>query len=407
MESGIDKLKIVWICNFINQTIQKKLGMNGNEKEFGPWIPLGIEEIKKRNDIELHVISPCYRIFKNRKLTDRNIHYHFIRIGIPFLRTAWRTWFKFDAWSNYYFFNFQVKKLVKEINPDLVNLQGAENALYSSSILGIKGYPILVTIQGFITLHNLNNSKIPGIRKRIQIEEQILRKLKYFGIEAIFMEKYIRTFNPSAKMFWFHCPFARTNIIGEVPKEYDLVFFAGLSKMKGIEDLIKAVLMARNRKPEISLCIIGKGNETYINYLKQLVEDLNLKNNIVFKGFIPTQEEMHLEVAKARISVLPTYNDTIPGTITESMLLGVPVISYNTGGIPDLNKDEEHVILVEQGNIDKLAHEIIKLLTNTNKQKELAERAMKYASVEFDNANSVNLMVHAYRDVIKDFKNEH
>ena len=116
---------------------------------------------------------------------------------------------------------------------------------------------------------------------------------------------------------------------------------------------------------------------------------------------------MHLEVVKARISVLPTYNDTIPGTIVESMLLGVPVISYNTGGIPDLNIDGEHVILVEQGNIGKLANEIIELLSNNNKQQELAERAMKYALNEFDNANSVNLLIKAYKAVIKDFKNEH
>jgi glycosyltransferase involved in cell wall biosynthesis len=54
-----------------------------------------------------------------------------------------------------------------------------------------------------------------------------------------------------------------------------------------------------------------------------------------------------------------------------------------------------------------LANEIIELLSNNNKQQELAERAMKYALNEFDNANSVNLLIKAYKAVIKDFKNEH
>lgn len=408
MAFGENKLKIVWICNFMNQTIQKKLGMDGNEKEFGPWITLGIEEVKKRNDIELHVISPCYRILRNCKFTDKNIKYYFIRIGIPFMRTAWRAWFNFDLWSNYYFFNLQVKKLVKRINPDLVNLYGAENAHYSSSILGIKGYPILVTIQGFISLSNLDyHRKAAGIKKRIQIEKRILKELKYFGIEASFIEKYIRTFNPYARIFWYHCPYAKTNVKIDVPKEYDLVFFASVSKMKGIEDLIKAVSIIRDLKPEITLHIIGKGDETYINYLKQLIEELSLTHNIVFKGFIPTQKEMHGHAVKARISVLPTYNDTIPGTIVESMLLGIPVISYSVGGNPDLNRDEEHVILIEPGNVQKLAYEITELLRNDTRQKELAEKALNYAAFEFDNTNSVNHLIHAYKEVISEFKNEH
>ena len=407
MESEENKLRIVLICHFMNEPIQKELGMDGNEKELAPWINLVIEEIRKRNDIELYLIAPFSKIFKNHSFSENNIHYHCIKIGIPFTRKYWSDRYELNLWSDFYLFNLQVRRLVKRINPDLINLYGAENAYYSSSILGIKGYPILVTIQGFVSLEKENIGKDPMIKKRIQIEERILGKFKYYGIEASFMGKYIKTFNPHARMFWFHFPFTKTDLITQVSKEYDLVFFARITKLKGIEDLINAVSIARARKPEIKLCIIGNVNGTYLNYLKMLIGNLNLIDNIVFKGFFPTQKEMHNEVVKARISVLPTYNDTIPGTIVESMLLGVPVISYATGGIPDLNNEGENVILVEQGDTGQLAIEIIELLTNINKQQELAERGMKYALSEFDNANSVNLMIQAYKAVIEDFKNEH
>jgi len=405
MRSGENKLRIVLICHFMNKAIQKKLGIDGDAKELSPWISLGLEEIRKRNDIELYVVSPFAGILRNYSFHDANIHYYCIKVGIPFMRRYWPDWFRLNDWSNYYFFNIQVKRLVKRINPDLINLYGAENAYYSSSILAIRGYPILVTIQGFVSLNYEKNCINPRIRKRIQIEEKIIERQKYFGVEASFMEKYIKTYNPYARMFWFHCFFAKTNVNTHICKEYDLVFFARIYKLKGIEDLIKTVSVVKDRKPEIKLCIIGHADETYLNYLKTLVKKLSLDNNIVFKGFFPTQEEMHHEVVKARISVLPTYNDTIPGTIVESMLLGVPVISYNTGGIPDLNKDDENVILVDQGNIDKLAEEIIHLLDNPEKQKELSGKAMNYALKEFDNTNSINKMIKAYQDVIKDFKN--
>jgi glycosyltransferase involved in cell wall biosynthesis len=402
MEFGINKLRIVWICHFFNQTIQKKLEIIEYEKEFAPWITLGIEEIKKRNDVELHVISPFYRILKSRSFSDHNIHYHCVKVGIPFMRTVWPKFFKFDLWSNYYLFNSKVKKLIKKIDPDLIDLQGAENAYYSSSILGIKKYPVIVTIQGFVSLFNYDHIG-PETRKRIQIEIKIIRKLKYFGLEGDFAEKYIKTFNPGARIYRYHCPYARTNIKLDVSKEYDLVFFAGLAKLKGIEDLIKAVSIAKGEKNDITLCIIGRGPESYINYLKGLISELNLSSNVIFKGFIPTQKEMHKEVIKARISVLPTYNDRMPGTIVESMMLGVPVITYNVGGLQDLNKINETIVLVEVGNISKLAHEIIALLDNTDRQKELSEKAQKYALIEFDNANSVNKQFQAYYDVIKEY----
>jgi glycosyltransferase involved in cell wall biosynthesis len=390
----------------MNQTIHEKLGLYGNVHELAPWISLGIEEIKKREDIELYVIAPFIRILKNYRFSDGNIHYYCIKVGVPFTRRNWPSMFLINTWSNFYFFNLQVRKIVKKINPDLINLQGAENAYYSSSVLHLHNYPILITIQGFISLDNELENKHPYTKKRLEVEKKILVGFKYFGIEATSVEKYIRTFNPDAKMFWYHYPFANSTVKNNVPKEYDLVFFARITKNKGIEDLIKAVSIVKKQIHEISLCVIGNGNDIYIKYLKNQAKELKVADNIIFKGFIPSQREMHLEVRKARISILPTYNDTIPGTIVESMLLGVPVICYNTGGIPDLNKEEEHVILVEQGNSKKLADEITHLLSNINKQKELADKSQKFASVEFDNANSVNLMIQAYKDVIKEFNNE-
>jgi glycosyltransferase involved in cell wall biosynthesis len=388
----------------MNMTLKRALRMDGDEKELAPWISLEIEEIEKRNDIELHVISPFYKIRRNKSFTNNDIHYHCIKIGIPFIPRHWPTYFRINAWTNFYLFNLQVRRLIKKINPDLVNLSGAENAYYSSSVLGIRGYPILVTIQGFVSLNNEKVVKNPIVLKRIQIEEKIFRSLKYYAIEATFMEKFIRNFNPDARMFWFHLPFAKTNVVTDIPKEYDIVFFARVTKMKGIEDLIKAVSISRDHIPEIKLCIIGESDTDYQIYLDTMIENLNLKDNIVFKGFISTQTTMHNEVVKAKISVLPTYNDTIPGTIVESMLLRVPVISYNTGGIPDLNKEGENIILVEQGNVARLADEIVRLLTNENLRDELASRALEYASEEFDNTHSVNLMTEAYKAVIEDFR---
>jgi glycosyltransferase involved in cell wall biosynthesis len=404
MVSGKDKLKVVWICHFLNQSLKEKLSINADEQEYAPWITLGINEFKKRDDIDLHVIAPFNTILKSRDFDDANVHYHCIKVGIPLGKREWPIWFNLDYWSDFFLFNSRVKRIIKRIKPDVINLHGAENAYYSSSVLGLRDYPVLVTIQGFLNLNRVESSRNPVVKKRIMVEEKILKSMKHFGIEATSIEKHIRNCNPTAVMHWFHFPFMKTEVSAIPQKEYDLVFFARVAKMKGIEDLIYALSKAKSYKPDISMEVIGGGEESYIKYLEQMVDNLGLRTNVTFRGFIRTQEEMHLEVMKARISVLPTYNDTIPGTIIESMLLGLPVLSYSTGGIPDLNRDDENVILVEQGDKDKLTAEIIKLLKDPLRQKELGEKAQRYAAEEFDNTNSANLLINAYHEVIRDYK---
>jgi len=402
MGSGTNKLRIVWICHFLNQSIREKLGIGIKEKEYAPWIALGLEEVRKRDDIELHVIAPFHGIIKDQKFSEGNIHSHCIRTGVPYLKTDWPSFLRFDLWTSFYFFNYKVRNLIYRINPDLIDLHGAENAYYASSVLSIKNYPVLVTIQGFLSLNEVNESKNPYIRKRLIVEKRILETMKYFGIEANFMGDYIRRFNPNAKIFFFRVPYAKLSAKTSIQKVYDIVFFAKLVRQKGIEDLINAVSIVSRLRPEISLVIIGKGKEAYVRFLKQLIDDLGLKSNVIFKGFIPAQEEMLEEVLKARISVLPTYNDTIPGTVVESMHLHIPVISYNVGGVPDLNQDGERIIIVEKGNIERLASEIDELLGNEQKRIQLAERAFRYVSDEFDNANSINKLIMAYKDILKE-----
>lgn len=405
MISEKHKLTIVWICHFLNKSVKEKLAIPEREKEYAPWITLGIEEFRKRDDIELHIIAPYYSIYSNRSFIEGNIHYHCIKVGIPFNRRSWPEWFNPEGWFRYFFFNSQVKRLVNKIKPDLVNLYGAENAYYASSVLELKNYPILVSVQGFVTLNNVGDSGDPEVRRRIKVEEEILRRMSHFGIEATSIEKHIRTYNPAAKMHWSHFPFAKTKVEGNPVKEYDLVFFAKIVKMKGIEDLIYSVSKVKTEIPDVKLQIIGNGDGNYLSYLGQMIDDLDLKINVTFRGFIPTQEEMHHEVMKSRISVLPTYNDTIPGTIVESLLMGLPVICYRTGGIPDLNRNDEVVILVEQGDKDKLTSEILKLLRDPQRQDQLAAKARKFAEKEFDNANSADMLIKAYKEVIHDYRN--
>ena len=90
MVSGVNKIEVVWICHFTNEAVQKYLKPRKKVTEFAPWITLGIKEAEKRNDIELHIVSPHRWINGTKEFKLNNVNYHFLTREFPFMEGTGR-----------------------------------------------------------------------------------------------------------------------------------------------------------------------------------------------------------------------------------------------------------------------------------------------------------------------------
>ena len=158
-------MKIVWLCHFSNEKVQEILKPRKKIGEMASWIFSLIDLFEGLSSIELHVVSPHEYIKSDSNFELNGIYYHFFNAHIPFLGRHWPVIFKFDYWTDFFFNKTKIRKIINRINPDLIHLHGAENAYYSSSIIQFKDkYPILVTIQGFVShgsslmIHILRNA---------------------------------------------------------------------------------------------------------------------------------------------------------------------------------------------------------------------------------------------------------
>jgi len=397
-------LKIVWLCHFSNQEIQDILNPRKRIGEMAPWITALSRLFEGNEEIELHIVSPYEYINGYKQFSNRGIHYHFFNAHIPFWGRHWPGIFKFDYWSDFTFSKLKVKRIINKIDPDIVHLHGAENAYYSSSILQFKyKYPVLITVQGFISLTSDKESY--QLKKRREYEQKILKTFKHIGYRTQTMGRDIKKFNPHAVLHWQNYPINEIKLFNS-EKKYDVVFFARVTKEKGIEDLLKAISITKRDKPDISLCIIGGANEKYLNYLKNITIELDISENVYWAGFLPEQTDVHKLACTARISVLPPYSEIISGTIIESLFLKLPVVAYNVGSIHEVNEKEEIISLVSKGNVEGLAQTILGLLKDENMRTEKAENGYKRAKVMFDNSKIFVDLLNAYREVINDFKRE-
>ena len=395
------KLKVVWICHFTNDEIQKTLQPRKRTNEFAPWIPLSYNILKNDPDLELHIISPHTYISGIKALTKEGIRFYFYNAHMPITGRQWPGFFKWDYISNFRRNKLITRLLVNKIQPDIIHLHGAENAYYSSTILQFIGvYPTILTVQGFVSKTSSKNTQL--VKKRIAVEAEILRKIKNAFYRTATMAKDINAFNTDINLFWNNYPQKEVRLVEKAQKKFDLVFFARISKDKGIVDLIKALVIIKQSKPNITLCAIGSERT---KPFKLLAQEMGVAKNITWAGFLPTQDDVHQMASQAKISVLPTYHEIVSGTILESMLLKLPVVAYNVGSIHEINEKDEIITLVDKLDVEGLASAINHLLEKPDVRKEKAEKGYKRAYDMFAHSDEVirESLLTAYQQTIEEF----
>lgn len=155
-----------------------------------------------------------------------------------------------------------------------------------------------------------------------------------------------------------------------------LLFTGRLVKEKGIKELLEA--LSKVQIKNLKLLVVGSSlnninvKTKYEIEIEELVKKIN--KNVIFTGFVEYKEIYKL-YAIADIAVLPSiWDDPAPLTIIESMAAGLPIITTNSGGIPEYAKNGCAVILKRDENmIYNLKNAIIDLLNHKEKRKKMSE----------------------------------
>ncbi len=88
-------------------------------------------------------------------------------------------------------------------------------------------------------------------------------------------------------------------------------------------------------------------------------------------SFFPFTNEPQYVFERADVTVLPSlYKEGLPNVLLESMSMGVPVVSSNLGGVPEIVINGKTGFMVEPGNSDQLADGILKLWDDRTRYRE-------------------------------------
>ena len=158
---------------------------------------------------------------------------------------------------------------------------------------------------------------------------------------------------------------------------------------KGFGDLIRTCALLNERGKSFRCEIIGEGPLN--SELRQQIDKLHLQNNVVLAGAKP-QTQLRERLAAANVFVLPSVidpdggMDNLPTVIMEAMATGLPVVSTNIGGIPEMVIENETGFLVQSSDAAGMADAIEKVINDSSRAQRLGqcgcERAEKLFSIE-------------------------
>ncbi len=177
---------------------------------------------------------------------------------------------------------------------------------------------------------------------------------------------------------------------------------ARLVEVKGIEFAIRAIARVRRHRTGIVLRIVGDG--PLQNSLAQLARDLNVSDCVEFLGSLP-HDLLTQIYAQAHLFVLPSVvasdgaEEGLGGVLTEAQAVGLPVVSTETGGIPENVLHGRSGYLVPQRDPDALAECLVHLIDHPELWASLGRAGRKHVEEHFDLNTENDRLIRVYQSL--------
>jgi len=164
--------------------------------------------------------------------------------------------------------------------------------------------------------------------------------------------------------------------------------------VKRIDDVINIFYNIQKEMPA-KLMMVGEGPEK--EKAEQLCEALGIAEKVIFFG---KSHEIDKILCFSDLFLLPSETESFGLAALEAMASGVPVISSNTGGIPEVNKQGVTGFLSDVGNVEEMAKNAIHILSDETRLKTFKQNS-RVEAAKFDIHNVVPQYEAIYEQTLK------
>ena len=337
---------------------------------------LGIELSKKGHEVHFITYSQPVRL----DALSSNLHYH--EVNVPDYPL-----FKYEPYE--LALSSKLFDVISKHKIDVLHVHYAIPHAYAAymakKILKENGYniPIITTLHGTdITLVGNNPFYKPAVTFSINksdivtcVSKSLMEDTReFFGIKREI--KVIPNFIDIDKYAKKHS-LCQGNMLAQ-DDEKIIVHVSNFRPLKRIIDVLK-IFEKINQKINSKLIMVGDGPDK--KKAKDFLRKNNLKNKVIFLGKTSEVDEI---LCSSDLFLLPSEKESFGLAALEAMALKVPVISTNTGGLKDLNINGNSGYTSDIGDIDSMAKNAIKILSDDSLER-------KYRNQAFENAKKYDI----------------
>lgn len=182
-----------------------------------------------------------------------------------------------------------------------------------------------------------------------------------------------------------------------------LISIARLIEKKGLEYSIRAVAELAKSHNNFKYEVIGDG--PLLPQLRALIVDLGIRHIVELVGW-KEQDEVIEQLEKAHILVAPSVTseegdqEGIPVVLMEAMAMGLPVVSTQHSGIPELVKDGITGFLVPERSVCRLREKLKYLVEHPELWPRLGHAGREYVRKHYNLDRQNNRLVALYTELL-------
>lgn len=149
-----------------------------------------------------------------------------------------------------------------------------------------------------------------------------------------------------------------------------MVHISNFRKVKRVPEVVKVFKKVLEKGIKAKLLMVGDGPDR--TETEKVARNLGICQHVRFLG---KQEKIEEVLSVSDLFVMPSGSETFGLAALEAMSCGVPVISSNVGGLPELNVHGKTGFLCELDDIDAMSEYAIQLLSNDEMHAEFSKNA--------------------------------
>ena len=412
-------MRILWLCNVMLPKIAQDLGKE--ETVFGGWLNLLSDEIGKQKDAELIV---CFPFTKKVKGEIREYSY------CSFVQGK-------DV-------SLQFEEILEEQKPDIIHIFGTENkhtldmvnacerkGLLDNVVIAIQGLVSVIarhytaflphkvtrarSFRDFIKGASINKSQ-KTFAKKGEYEVAALKKVKHIMGRTDWDRACTSAINPDAS--YYHSneilrgSFYENEWEMETCEKHSIFVSQASYPLKGFHIMLEAMADIVKTYPDAVLYTTGKNplgltfkqrlSQTYYSkYIGKLIKKFGLQNNVRFLGLL-NENEMCKRYKSSNVFVSCSSIENSPNSVGEAMLLGLPTVASDVGGVKNMLTHGEEGFVYQADAPYMLAYYVKKLFADEDLQKSFSKKAREHARQTHDIEKNIQDVLKAYKNITKE-----